>query len=133
MRGFDHTTEKLRNMRWKLLILVFFLSVLGIFSLPTDSASQAVPPRSQTLQLIKPITRPPELPLEKEIRETRQEVKRAERDLARHENIQALQQLLAGRVADLAMAPNEYRRRHIQNDINAIKAKIEEEKRKLKK
>jgi len=38
----------------------------------------------------------------------------------------------AGRVADLAMTPNEYRRRHIQNDINAIKAKIEEKKRRVK-
>lgn len=55
-------------MGWKLD--VFFLTCIffGVLFAPSESAAQAVPPRVQSLQLIKRVTPPPELPVQKEIR-----------------------------------------------------------------
>jgi len=74
MKNLNLTMDTFMHRRWKLPILVFLLLVLGIFFTPADSLAQAVPPRSQTLQLIRPLVPAPEPPLEKEIRQLKREV-----------------------------------------------------------
>ena len=57
MKNLNLTMDTFMHRRWKLPILVFLLLVFGIFFTPADSVAQAVPPRSQTLQMIRPLVR----------------------------------------------------------------------------
>ena len=73
--------DRLMNRRRKLPIFVLLLLILGIVFSPAESAAQVVPPRSQGLQIIRPLVPPPELPLEKEIRKNRQAIETNKREL----------------------------------------------------
>jgi|GEM_PF-2105657 len=74
MRIGNQTIDRFIKRHWKLPIFVFFLIGLGIFFSPADSAAQAPPPRSQGLQMMRPLVPPPETPVEREIRELKKEV-----------------------------------------------------------
>ena len=74
MRDLNHKMDRLINRRWKLPIFVFLLLILGVVFSPAESVAQAVPPRSQTLQMLRPLVPPPETPVEKQIRKLKQEV-----------------------------------------------------------
>jgi hypothetical protein len=73
MKNINLTMDTFIHRRWKLPILVFMLLVLGVSFTPADCVAQAVPPRSQTLQMIRPLVRPPQPPVEKEIRDLKGE------------------------------------------------------------
>jgi hypothetical protein len=93
MKNLDLTMDTFMYRRWKLPILVFLLLVLGIFFSPADSLAQAVPPRSQTLQMIRPLVRPPEPPLEKKVRENKQDLGATERQVQKNKiEVQYLKQ-----------------------------------------
>ncbi len=83
MENINQTMGGLINRWWKLPILVFSSLILGIFFLPADSVGQAVPPRSQTLQMIRPVEPQPELPVEKQIRQNREAIEKNKRELER--------------------------------------------------
>jgi hypothetical protein len=55
-------------------IVFLILVVVGFLAVAAESNAQVVPPRSQTLQMIRPTTPPPVPPLQREIRELKQEV-----------------------------------------------------------
>jgi hypothetical protein len=93
MKNLDLTMDTFMHRRWKLPILAFLLLVFGIFFTPADSVAQAVPPRSQTLQMIRPLVRPPEPPLEKKVRENQQDLRAAERQVQKNKiEVQYLKQ-----------------------------------------
>jgi hypothetical protein len=74
MTGLNHGTEGFTGIEWKLGIFFFGLILFGTFFTTPDSNAQAVPPRVQTLQMIRPPAPPPEPPIQKEIRELKKEV-----------------------------------------------------------
>ncbi len=92
MKNTNLTMDTFRHRRWNLPVLVFFLVVLGIFFTSVDSSGQPVPPRSQTLQLIRPLVPSPEPPIEKKIRENKQAIEKNRRDLRREVEIRTLRQ-----------------------------------------
>src|SRR5208283_2069670 len=61
---------KMRSNSIIFMLLVF----IGFLTAAAESNAQVVPPRSQTLQMIRPTTPPPVPPLQREIRELKQEV-----------------------------------------------------------
>ncbi len=89
MENINQTMGRFINRWWKLPILVFSSLILGIFFLPADSVAQPVPPRSQTLQMIRPVEPQPELPLEKQIRRNREAIEATKAELARKIDRQA--------------------------------------------
>ena len=99
MKDLDRKMDRLMNRWWKLPILVFFFMVLGIFFSPAESAAQAVPPRGQGLQMIRPLVPQPEPPVEREIRKNRQAIEAAKIELDRKIEVQKtisnLERLLA--------------------------------------
>jgi hypothetical protein len=60
-------------------IFFFVIILLGVLFMPVECCAQAVPPRVQTLQMIRPVAPPPEPPLQKDINLLR----RAQRQLDR--------------------------------------------------
>lgn len=75
MRRLNEIVKLLKVMPLNSTILVLLFVVLGAFFAPTDSSAQAVPPRVQSLMINRPIVLPPEPPVQKQIRELRQDVK----------------------------------------------------------
>jgi hypothetical protein len=61
-------------MRSNSIIFSLLLVVVGSLFVPVESGAQAVPPRSQTLQLIRPITPPPTPPVQEEIGQVKKDV-----------------------------------------------------------
>ena len=132
MTSLYHSTSALIDRCGKLSIFVFLLMLPGIFSFTTESMAQAVPPRSQGLQMIRPVLPPPEPPLEKEIGEVKQDVRKAERALLRRatvaRTINALEKLRIERLTELdnlrrelrQLPPDSPRRRGIQLDIDFL-------------
>lgn len=76
MKSFKHRVRRRINMRSRSGIIVLVLVLIGFLLTPAESSGQAAPPRSQTLQLIQPITPPPVTPVERQIENSRKEVKK---------------------------------------------------------
>jgi hypothetical protein len=73
MTSLNHEITIFGGMRWNLGIF-FALILFGVFFISAECRAQAVPPRGQALQMIRPVAPPPEPPIQKEIRELKQEV-----------------------------------------------------------
>jgi hypothetical protein len=62
-------------MKSNSIISLVSLVFIGLLFVAAESSAQGVPPRSQTLQLIRPITRPPVPPLEREVTDIKKELR----------------------------------------------------------
>lgn len=76
MKRFKHRLDEFINVQSNSVILALVFIFLVVLITPVESNAQGVPPRSQTLQLIQPITPPPVTPVERQIEESKKEVKK---------------------------------------------------------
>jgi hypothetical protein len=89
MMSFCLNLERLKHRQWSWLVAILTLIFLGIGLAPTACEAQAVPTRNQSLMMTRPVVRPPEPPLQREIRQNRQELEAAKAELARKIDLQA--------------------------------------------
>ena len=83
MTTFNFNVERLKHRHLNLGNIVLMLIFLGVAFAPTDCQAQAVPTRNQSLMITKPTVTPPTPPLQKEIKELRQEVRDNKLELQR--------------------------------------------------
>jgi len=83
MRMLNDVLKLVNNMPLNATYLVLVWAVFGTSLAPIDSNAQAVPPRVQGLMINRPIVVPPEPPVQKEIRELKQDVRRTKIELER--------------------------------------------------
>jgi hypothetical protein len=76
MRKLNGIMRLLKPIPLKSATVILVLVLSGAFLLPTESRAQAVPPRVQGLMINRPIVPPPEPPVQKEIRELNQGVRK---------------------------------------------------------
>ena len=101
MTSFCLNLERLKHGQWYQGIIVVMVIFLGVVFARTDCQAQAVPSRNQSQMMTRPIVRPPEPPLQKEIGDVRQEVRDNKVMLERKI---AAQQLLAPYTVDKALS-----------------------------
>ena len=66
--------ERLKQRKWNRSVILLTLIFLGVAFASTECRAQAVPSRNQYQIMTRPVVRPPEPPLQKEIRENRREI-----------------------------------------------------------
>jgi len=142
MTSLNHAMATFIGIRWNLGIF-FALILFGVCFTSSDSRAQAVPPRVQTLQMIRPPAPPPEPPIQKEIRELKQDVQANTRELERLKavatTISALEKLKIERQTELAnlrsqlnqLPANSPQRRPIQLDIDYLTRQIQDIERQI--
>lgn len=94
MTRLNRSIARFTGMQWKLGILIFAPILFGVCFTSTESFAQAVPPRVQTLQMIRPPAPPPEPPIQKEIRELKQDVQANTRELERRKQVEMTRESL---------------------------------------
>jgi len=82
MTSLNHAIVMFIGIRWN-LVTFLALILFGVCFTSAESHAQTVPPRGQTLQMIRPVAPPPEPPIQKEIRGVREELKNTGRQLQR--------------------------------------------------
>jgi hypothetical protein len=75
MTSSNYSIARFANVRGSLRLFVLAFVCFAVFCTTAESLAQAVPPRVQTLQMIRPPAPPPEPPLQKEIRDVKAEVR----------------------------------------------------------
>lgn len=93
MRRFNNVARLLEERRLPPCILAFAIGLFAAFLAPTHSDAQAVPPRVQDLMINRPIVRPPEPPVQKEIGELKRRVQANKMELERDRTMRYLSEI----------------------------------------
>jgi hypothetical protein len=97
MTSSNYSLVRLANVLGSLQLFILASVFLAVFCATAVCHAQAVPPRGQALQMIRPVAPPPEPPIQKEIRDLKQEVRGNKIELERKIEAERAYRFLAAR------------------------------------
>jgi hypothetical protein len=101
MTSLNRSIERVTSTRGIVGVLFVACVISGVLFTSAASLGQAVPPRVQALQMTRPVAPPPEPPVQKEIRQLRQEMRARDRELARRQALVEIREFKNRRVEEL--------------------------------